>query len=800
MNHDRERNHVMGRLDVLSWRSRTTANASGTPVSDDDLVADVEEPPERHPTKFSKSAIRVDTDRSESLLSMALKSPDADVYMKADMRGTDMVRRRSMMSNVSLASASTAELTSDGGLTSPSLTSPCRTDTPSPTFPSATYTTFAPFSFTQKMDMSRPNEPIIVDSETGDMPHCAPAQQPKKRCITFACADPVRKEPVQAVPKPLPAQTTEGAKRSCSIKFACPAKPAESVQPNVESSVRPEAPRRTSIKFACTAKPSEVTKSQATRSTSPRAPSANRTTSIKFACPSKPAEATKAELPSTPPTRPVVRRRSSRSPSVTRRGRQQSNPRPQLRPGDSSGTVRRVSKSPAAFRAKPKFLAADEQTLKSSEATRFHEFASEEVEEDDWIRRDEQTPKARLTINDTLEKENAIRKLGSEAAEEEAEEEAEEDEDEADGNDSEEEDDDGDVRSDASDFSDGNESDNEAGFAESDDESDPSGDFTFWTPGNYVQLPGAPVLQRPRAVRRKASDSSIDSLEHRRQSKVAERAGRPRRSHRIKIRPGTPELPDSTDFVCGTLDEDRPIEDAYVSCMNQRKSAKHVPKPQDIDPSFPTSDIEDEEDEDEDDYVRPAEESDEPLMMLGKFEDSGEERQGRRPSVIRHKSPGWSPRRLHSPPPPKRLHSPPPPTKNRLRLRSPAPRAVRSAEGSVNKPVAIRFTPMGARPDLTHTKSLPRAANLFCKQYRAARLAADDPDNNDAHLRGAIDIKVGLEQKRQRRREKWERKNCNRAQKPEKKPQPGKGAERMRKIGLFMAGQKPTQDPFMLSA
>ena len=63
------------------------------------------------------------------------------------------------------------------------------------------------------------------------------------------------------------------------------------------------------------------------------------------------------------------------------------------------------------------------------------------------------------------------------------------------------------------------------------------------------------------------------------------------------MRPGTPELPDSTDFVCGTLDEDRPLEAAYISCREQKKREKHVPIPQDIDPSFPTSDLEDNDDD-----------------------------------------------------------------------------------------------------------------------------------------------------------------------------------------------------------
>jgi hypothetical protein len=297
-------------------------------------------------------------------------------------------------------------------------------------------------------------------------------------------------------------------------------------------------------------------------------------------------------------------------------------------------------------------------------------------------------------------------------------------------------------------------------------------------------------------------------------SAKAESGGR--RQRPIKIRPGTPDLPDSTDFVCGTIDEDRPLEDAYVSCMEARKNAKHKRTPQDIDPSFPTSDIEDEEDED--DNVEPARDSDEHVWLHGKFEDSDEGRHGRRTN--RRKSPVQSPKRLRSPPPPRRLHSPPPP-KARLRsppprklfdhspkrLRSPPPaRMVQSPPASLAVHAAVGFAPLGSRPGLTHTKSLPRAPNVFGRQYQASRILAAngnaDDDNNDTHVRGAIDIVKGLEQKRQRRKEKLYSKQNNRKGKghTERKPQPGKGAERMRELGLLMAGKTEANDPYMLSA
>ena len=57
--------------------------------------------------------------------------------------------------------------------------------------------------------------------------------------------------------------------------------------------------------------------------------------------------------------------------------------------------------------------------------------------------------------------------------------------------------------------------------------------------------------------------------------------------------------------------------------------------------------------------------------------------------------------------------------------------------------------------------------------------------------RGAIDIVKGLEKKRQRRKEKLYQKHCQKAGKErERKPKPGKGAERMREVGLELAAYK----------
>ncbi|PBP24327.1 hypothetical protein BUE80_DR004645 [Diplocarpon rosae] len=758
-------------------------------MADEDQPADVSEPPDNRNhchqshADFQKAWIRPQSTRNESLLTRAFHAPP-DSEPEAKRSGlhltTDLTRRRSMMSNASIAS--TAELTSDGGLTSPA-----RTNTPSPPFPTTTiFANFAHYSLAAKPAPMPANTKIVGHTPLSEVmavsPKATPAAQvPKKRCISFVC----------------------DGKKEAAAKIA---KAAD------EAAAAPQE----KLVTAASAKGEDPKRKRA----------------IKFACPGPEAKPGRDRLPNGAEGRPsaeVSHRPTSRSPPPPRKSPRPIVPTRSAR-RESTATLRRASHSPVAVRVKPRYIIADEQSLNKSEATRFYEFASEEVQEDDWIRKDAEIIRAKLTINDTLKKENAIRQLGTEAEEEaledeeEVEEEDEENEefdDENDDDQDEEEDEDQDFLDGSDDdASDGNESDNEAGFAES-DESDAEGEFSFWTPGRKVPLTGSRehFVYRPSA-HRAASTSSIDSLHH-----MDLEAGA-RKTHKrrpVKIRPGTPDLPDSTDFVCGTLDEDRPLEDAYVSCMVVRKNAKHKQTPQDIDPSFPTSDPEDEEEEN--DAVETVHDSDELCWLHGEFEESGDERHGRRRSTtLRRNSPGLSPRRLYSPPPPpRRLHSPPakqrrhspPPPKQRLRSPPPrklfghSPKRLRSPVSSQNllSPAAspmsakpsggIAFAPLGSRPGLTHTKSLPRTPNAFCRQYRASRLIAangnaiEGTDCHSGHVRGAIDIVKGLEEKRQRRNEKLHQKQCHRKNKThaERRPQPGKGAERMRELGLLMAGK-----------
>lgn len=750
---------------MLAW----SANGANVEFNaEEEASSDADEPPDSQllispeSPQFKRATIHPSKEHHESLLTKALHSHSEDDSVDPRSILSESGRRRSMTSNVSLAS--TAELTCDTGITTPA-----RTISPSPRL---SQIGFVPIS-SEKTPTDRhihivgslpkrndhPVAPNKQQSAVGGVPK-DPAVQAleKKRCISFACgAKPVARPAV--VPPPAPKQQDTP-------------KPAQ------------EKPKRPTIKFACTARP-------ATPSSPPKRQEA------------KPQNVGLGGLTVPEKTGSPSTARKIRSPSTG------------LSRPNRSSTPRRSSQSPIAVRTK-KYITADFGDLQG-ELCRFHEFASDVPQEDDWIRQEASVTRRKLTIEDTLQMENAIRRLAKEAEEEaeqeeeEAEEEDEEEEEDADGNDlndaedgvelDEDEDEDEEALDDDysgygsdDDFSDGYNTDNEHGFAESDDEDD---GLVLWTTRHMadIKISDATSIYKPSSFGGHQSDSSTCSGHNIRASRP-----RPREllSH-LGFRPATPELPDSTDFVCGTLDEDRPLEEAYLNRIAQRKREKLHVIPQDIDPSFPTSEPEDEEDEAS---YKPGRDSDDQIWLHGEIEDLEEEqdRADRRKKKSAKHSP---PKRYHSPPP-KRMHSPPPKARGRSprrlferqspkRLRSPAPaRMVASPPASpVQAGARIAFKSLASRPGLTHTKSLPRAPALFRHAKPKGRPRAGTL-TKDRHVRGAIDIVKGLEQKRQRRKEKFYQKYCNRARKgqvPERKHQPGQGAERMRELGLLMAGK-----------
>lgn len=537
---------------------------------------------------------------------------------------------------------------------------------------------------------------------------------------------------------------------------------------------------------------------------------------LRFACPMKPVrnESSKAESVENIPSS------KDKDPVPITHAAIESLPGPKLR--EHRDYISPIKNSPPKDTfVRPSARGFNRVDFQKSEATRFNEFAGTLVD-DDWT--NEQTAyRQKITVNDTLRKENAIRQLAYEAEEETLEEEAEEAFDNGNSQSDQDDDDrDGEELDEASD--DGNETDDEEGFAESDDESDVGSEYRFWTPGLTTAATSTEQLEHIRpAAHRVASESSIESIVDNRKDS-ARRRKEPLTHRRSKMRPGTPELPDTTEFVIGTLDEDRPLEDAYKSCLEERRRLKHHLIPQDIDPSFPTSepdddDKEDQEEDEDDDAATQLD--DEPEWVTGRLESSEEEN-----LAVRIKSSSWT-RATKSPmASPKRYHSPPPPFKRKTANRSPPPRnlfgqSIRhlrsphpahrkpnsppssrrpSPTGSPStKPHGISMPHLAQRPNLTHTTSLPRTPNPFWNQHRRARFhGAETPSTgtspttmgqrrSDSHTRGPIDIVQGLETKRQRRKEKFWRQHCRDTSKTkERRCQPGKGAVRMKELGEMM--------------
>lgn len=773
-NHDR----ALAAQGLSSSSFHGVANASTT--GEDDLTSEPEEPPDTT-IQFAKlvtpgsrhfdmryghecvTSSRPVWDRTESLLTQALlSSPELNP-----------------MSDVEAP-----VLTSDGGLTSPA-----RTTTPSPPTPTVHHRDLDRFSTN--------NKPETSIEQSADPVQIAPARiinrsqetnveagLGRKRCISFACG---RQSTSQKTSDPLPkkqespeqsAKALDPPKRPCLLKFACPMKPSRSESPKIEKVVK--------------------------RGNSPSPIQRNPMASY-----------VKTDNVTTEHGAPMHR--------------------------DSNATIRSspsrgISLSPAASFVR-KGKAFNRIDFQNSEATRFHEFAGPFNTEDEWT--NEQTAfRQKITINDTLRKENAIRRLAEEAEEEALEEEAEDrvinDDQE---NDDELNDDDGGEVS-----NDGNETDDEEGFAESDNESDGDSDYHFWTPGLTTAATSTDHLEHIRPLsHRIASESSIESAIN-----LTNSSARTPRESQVKsprLRPGTPSLPDNSDFVVGTIDEDHHLEEAYMSCLEERRRSRHKLIPQDIDPRFPTSepepDLDDDgvndDDEDDEEGGRQEEEKrcvpcveDRPDWVVGRPEPSEDGKSfparqspsstkatnSRMPSPKQALSPPS--KRLHSPPPKRAtVHRSPPPRRlfGRLthRLRSPPPMHRKltsppssrrpSVSGSPpGMPHGIDMPHLAQRPNLTHTTSLPRTPNPFWLQHRRAHFHDSDTPSagtspkaagqsrGEVHSRGPIDIVQGLETKRQRRKDKFWRQHCRTAGRDKgRRCQPGKGAERMKELGLEMA-------------
>lgn len=738
-------------------------NTSTNPLSsDEDVTGEVDEPPDEplsplqtgptvaqqhpQPSTYTRSALPA-MDRKESLLTRALMTgSNGDISSSPTSPISGAVSRASTFSNASVPS--TAELTSDADDTSPA-----RSATPSPPLPATQYhgvhatnkTPLPPprISIATSKQQENPVADVSAESQIE-------AKMGRKRCITFACANKSAMKEAHAA-KEERLNTAQPPKRKCLLTFACPARPAQK---------QDHVPEQTGARR-------ESGSSSANDNTAP--------------------------------------------PIEPHGGERQEHVQAREVPLIALDTRTDAIKSPAS----PK-----QPDGKPSDASPFHEFATSNDHDDAWVREPIDTQR-KLTLSDCMKKENAIRKIGEEA-EEEAEQEEKDDEFDDDNEDGINEDD-------FAPSDDGNESDNEEGFAESDNESDAESEDQFWIPSNTTAATSVDHSSpmRPFGTRNQSS-SSMDSLsdhephpKKRSESVDIKHSKHRRTSKSHHLRPITPELPDSTDFVCGTLDEDRPLEAAYISSREQKKREKHILIPQDIDPSFPTTDPEDMDEEDDEDLDT----ADDHIWIknqLEGFEDDSTKGHG--PKQHRICSTLRSPRRAHSPPPkhgvyrspppprqtvrrsspasngrlfdhsPRRLHSPPP----AMKLRSPPGTRRSSPTGMslmAHQTEGLVISRLGQRPHMTRTSSLPRTPNPFFHNYNARAQQNDRvaygamTPGREMHIRGPVDIVIGLEKKRQKRKEKFWRQHCRKAAKEqaERKTVRGKGAERMRELGLECA-------------
>ena len=467
-----------------------------------------------------------------------------------------------------------------------------------------------------------------------------------------------------------------------------------------------------------------------------------------------------------------------------------------------------------------------------------HKKCNRVLDDDDEWTREQIDSNHIMTINDTLAKENAIRMLG-----EEAEDEAEEDERHTQQDTCELDDDSDDEtalspltsRHQLDESSDGgNESDDEGGFEDSDDDSDFGFTNGLWTPGLTTAATSTDQLEHvrmhPEGKSCGSSDECVDDsrADHTHESVCRRRARLSPSTVAGKQPRGIKQRSDVDDFIIGTLDEDRAQHEAYLSTFEERKRSRQKVIPQDIDPSFPTSDPDD--DNNSDSSEEAAEEQahdDNSDTGHSDVAVSADSRSGfpspasrnalnlQRPTqpifsrTSTEKS--WksiSPTKRAPTPPPRRLfgqhglrlRSPPPPSK---RLSSPPPsrRPSPISATSPSAPVFFAAPKLAQNPYLISTASLPRSANPFWNQHQAQCVEDLSPSPLDAlglrprrsttehHARGPVDIVLGLEHKRQRRREKYWRVQCQKAhagKEKERKCHRGKGVERMREVGMVM--------------
>lgn len=638
----------------------------------DEPMAEADEPPDDYfntipANEFKKIAFPAAMIRKQSLLTKTLHTDDDNEDDEDEDEPLFSGSNRAHSSASTWSRGSTADLTSDGHV------SEGRTRSPSPQRHVVKPVVFNHESFRVPSTVKIAGAPSIdplkkTATPTSSNEETVEKGLGRKRCIMFACggneATAGKKEEVKVEVKVEEKKDEEPPKRKCALKFVCPGR-GNNTTPTANGAIKPH---------------------------------------IRLASPPPPTSAQR--IPASPRMVSPKVSRSHRSSDSTVRN-------------DSPKSVRKV---PSVLRRRP----SNVSEVPISEATRFHEFASSEEERDDWTQ-EASCYRGRLTIQDTLKVENDLRHVCEEAdeeamEEEEAEEQAEDleagdiDEDDEDA----EEDDRSMVDSTGYVTDDGFHTDDEEGFGHSDNDSDADSDYAWWAP---AAASGEHLEHIRPSTRRSESGSSIGSFSSTRvfPSKTPKALKRSK-TNPIEFRPRTPELPDSTDFVCGTLDEDRPLEEAWLSCRNQRRAAMHRPCPQDIDPTFPESDPEmDEEDEEGYEDAVHMDDSDVNFFHehMSDIDEPGHGRGRERGvgSVVPMKrSPVVSPRRFRSPPPPAKraVHRSPPPPAKRVVHRSPPPPVKRAVHRSPPPPTTASKRPVLRSPPPSkarlHSPPPPQAA------------------------------------------------------------------------------------------
>ncbi|KAI7579435.1 hypothetical protein KC343_g20952, partial [Hortaea werneckii] len=357
---------------------------------------------------------------------------------------------RALSTHSTWSTTSTADLTSDDGhsMPSPGMSPPL----PPTEARNALPVTEKPLD--KKLKIVGQEEAAASQEDTGSE-RSVEATLGRKRCIMFAC-----KGKEEAKPKP-PSPTsaaqssestneksdaTEQPKRKCTIKFACPTKTTADKKPSeagpVKRPVSPPPPQR--------------------------------------------------KLPAKSPEHKVHRGSDSTVTHGSPKQLRKSSSTTQSTPSPNTTEASNIKRVPTLSRD------SDEET--GTEATRFHEFASSDDEPEEWVQ-EATCYRSRLTVTDTLMKENVIRKACEEVEEEAVAEEDDEDEDEDnDGEDQDDEQDDVDAEIDEEDSDDsdaGFHSDDEDGFAASDSDEDEEGsDYEWWRPGGSTAATSIEHLER----------------------------------------------------------------------------------------------------------------------------------------------------------------------------------------------------------------------------------------------------------------------------------------------------------------